>query len=134
MNLNDWYAEFSALPVVPLSQELASILAQCILTEGPDSVASRTAADEHFGADVGWRIFEKRRVAAKIPMTIEAQIFLLSLAENPMHVAAYFDLCQYIHSVDKQVTLSGITTRFPNGFPSKEALSQWWDKQKRRQG
>lgn len=105
-----------------------------VLTAEPDRIKlmEQDVKDEPF-----YRLICKRLELFGIPTTIGLRLYLTVMLETPGEVSIYVHSLWHLYA-EKQfgepMSVEDFLTAFADGFPSKEHLSDFWDKQKTKEG
>ena len=118
--INKWADEFFSQKQHPMSdQESRLMIAATMGGVGSTSDEVKALFQYQLGA--------KRAEVMGLAFQDNAMAFLSLMCETPGAIVMYLSA---FRAKGIPVTMSEIVNQFPMGFPSKESLSQMWDKQK----
>lgn len=112
-----------------LSQEQATMLT--ILLASEDSVIAEMVND--IREEKLYQLIDRRSTWLDLNMEDRLKIFLVFLCENPAHNSIYQHACWNIACASgfkNPVTLTDFCSTFGDGFPTEQAMSDFWTKQK----
>jgi len=128
----EWSATFFKAESRPMSDTQSRVFVTVMMLELVDNTKGIEDLLEAIRDTFTYKVLDKRAEFVGLNLSTPAKIFLCCLASTPGDLVMYIYALRYwqLTNADAQVTVGLLSTVFPSGFLTAEALSSLWAKQK----